>query len=864
MLEIRLIGKFDICFNGEPIALTTRASQSLLAYLILTTGTPHRREKLAGMFWPDAAEKTARTYLRQELWRIRKAIAARTAIEYLSANELSISFNNLDTYWLDVNELKRLPDWPSVQELMDGLSVYTGELLPGFYEEWITLEREHLQSLYEKRMGQLLDLLGREKRWQEMRDWAENWLASSPASERTYQGLMLAYKSLGEPHHVISTYERCVNALKDLGLEPSEQTRALLVKRSPKINLPIPLTSFIGRETELKEVAGLLRKSRLVTLTGSGGVGKTRLAIQVVAEVLDLFPDGVWFLDLAPLSDPKLIPNTLMSLLNLHESVEVPLIQLLVNYFQPRKALVVFDNCEHLIDSCADLAHTLLSSCEHLSILATSREHLRVAGEISYRVPSLETPNLTSSSNVSDLLKIESIILFTDRAANALFGFEINSQNAVTIAQICQRLDGVPLAIELAAARMKGLSVDQIASRLNDRFHLLTGGSRTALPRHQTLQATFDWSFDGLSDDEQILLRRLSVFAGGWTLEAAEQVCQDQKLPLAKILEQLLHLVDKSLVVAQLCKGDTRYHMLESIRQYAQEKLEEAGESGALRDRHLDYFCSLAEQAHPHLKSSQQILWLERLELEHDNIRFALDWAQHGGDVSKGLRLATELKLFWMFREYFRESSTILEALLALFQPDEQIQLLARSHRAAGWMHYFAGNRTRSLAHIQMSESFLLRIEPIDKIGLADTRTLLSELMLYVEHDPVQLRQILDENFKVYQDAGERHDMARTLGRLSTLLHQVGDLENARQVCEQSVALFYACGDQIRATQESTSLAVLAIEEGRYADAREQMERAAVFYEKIPVNFAASVPLWLLGAIALREQDYERAKIFYT
>src|SRR5215208_3354174 len=320
MLEVRLLGTFEVKDQKKTISISSRAAQSLFAYLILTAGTSHRREKLAGMLWPEDSEQKARTYLRNELWRIRKALSKTSNVEYFIADNLTIGFNPSSVYWLDVAAFKNINGSASAGELITGLSYYEGELLPGFYEEWVVLEREHLQVLFEQKTACLLEILEKEQRWNDLIDWAERWISVGQAPEVAYRALMDAYDALGNHAKVTSTYERCKQALQQIDLEPSEETRALTLKWNPKINVPIPLTSFIGREKELKEVAGLFSKSRLITLTGSGGVGKTRLATQVVAEVLDRFPDGVWFLDLAPLTDSALVPSTLASLLGLRES----------------------------------------------------------------------------------------------------------------------------------------------------------------------------------------------------------------------------------------------------------------------------------------------------------------------------------------------------------------------------------------------------------------------------------------------------------------------------------------------------------------------------------------------------------------
>jgi predicted ATPase/DNA-binding SARP family transcriptional activator len=539
MLEVRLIGKLDIKSDGKPVIISSRIAQSLFAYLILTAGTLHRREKLAGIFWPDVTEEKTRAYLRHELWRIRKALSSQLKVDYLIADDISISFNSSSEYWLDVMVFKNLSESASISDLVNALSVCKGQLLPDFYDEWVFQEREHLQAFYEQKMGRLLELLESEKCWPDILEWSEQWISHGQGPEAAYRYLMIAYDALGDRAKVALTYERCVQALRQLDLEPSEQTRALAFKRISKLNIPVPLTSFIGRKDELKEVAHLLSKSRLVTLTGSGGVGKTRLAIQVVADVLDLFPDGVWFLDLAPLADPELLPNTLANLLGLRESGEtkLPVTELLINYFRTRTALVIFDNCEHLIEACAQLVNTLLTSCENLSVLATSREALRAAGEIPYRVPSLEVPQTIIESAMDALTKIESVRLFNERAVVISPGFAISPQNALAIVQICRQLDGIPLAIELAAARTNLLTVEQILKRLDDRFNLLTGGLRSALPRHQTLHGTIEWSYELLSEHERILFIRLAVFRGGWTLEAAESVCSGNGIESNQCIE---------------------------------------------------------------------------------------------------------------------------------------------------------------------------------------------------------------------------------------------------------------------------------------------------------------------------------------
>src|SRR5215216_1546148 len=622
ILEVRLLGTFEVKHQGNDILISSRPAQSLFAYLILNAGTSYRREKLAGMLWPDSLEATARDNLRHALWRIRKALPAsqKPKTDYLITDDLSIAFNASAEYWLDAAELEKLSEIASADELITVLSEYQGELLPGFYDEWVLLEREHLYSIFEHHMARLMSLLQDEKRWLDILDWGERWIKLGDKPEPAYRALMSAHAAKGDMSKVAATYERCVKSLREFGVEPSEQTKELYEnlksgKESPgtvsirtkpvakevSSNIPVPLTSFIGRQKELKEIAKLLSSSRLLTLTGPGGVGKTRLAIQTAHDSIKKFKDGVFWVGLVGLSDENLIPQEIAQSLNVREVSNEPLIETLKTYLKSKDVLLIIDNCEHLIRACAQYAEQLLAACPKLKILATSIESLGIFNENTWQVPSLPLPEMQKSLTLKELQEFASIELFDERAGNAKSGFALDERNVFSVAQICRRLDGIPLAIELAAARIKVLSVDEIAARLDDRFSLLTAGSRTAIPRHQTLRATIDWSYDLLTEPERVLLRRLSVFAGGFTLEAAEAVCS-QGMRRSDILDLLGRLVDKSLVIVEPADAEvseTRYRLLETIRQYALEKLVGIGEASFIRDQHLEFFIKLVEEAEP-------------------------------------------------------------------------------------------------------------------------------------------------------------------------------------------------------------------------------------------------------------------------
>ena len=427
-------------------------------------------------------------------------------------------------------------------------------------------------------------------------------------------------------------------------------------------NLPAQLTSFIGREKEIEEVKKELSEHRLVTLTGSGGTGKTRLSLQVAADVLDSFPNGTWFIELAPLSDPDLIPKAIFNTMGLVEQRGISVLQALQEYLGERKVLLVLDNCEHLIEACAKIANELLIHSSELKILASSREALGVLGEVSWRVPSLSLPDTKHLPDPEELSQYESVQLFIERASLLNPHYEVNKDNAPALAQICFRLGGIPLAIELAAARIKALSVDQINARLDNRFRLLTGGVRTALPRQQTLRAMIDWSYNLLSEQERILLRRLAVFVGGWSLEAAEAVCSGEGLNKDEILDLMSNLVNKSLISTEEIAGEVRYHRLETIRQYAREKFLDTDEVESIRDRHAQYYLEFAEQAEPEVRGQNQVIWLDHLEEELDNLRSALEWLQHR-DAESFLKMGSAPWRFWHIRHIEEGIGWISKAL---------------------------------------------------------------------------------------------------------------------------------------------------------------------------------------------------------
>jgi predicted ATPase/class 3 adenylate cyclase len=574
-------------------------------------------------------------------------------------------------------------------------------------------------------------------------------------------------------------------------------------------NLPLQLTSFIGRGREMAEVKQLLATHRLLTLTGVGGCGKTRLALQVAADRLAEFAHGVWFVDLAPLADPALVPQAVAVVLGVLEAPGRPLAQTLSATLETRQLLLVLDNCEHMVAACAALAEALLQTCSHLWVLATSREPLGITGEIPYRVPPLSLPDMRQPPTVESLTQYEAVCLFIERTVTAVPMFTVTNANAPAVAQICHRLDGIPLAIELAAARVRVLPVEQIAARLDDRFRLLTGGSRTALPRQQTLRALIDWSYDLLTEAERALLARLSVFAGGWTLEAAEAVCAGMWVDRGAILDLLGQLVDKSLVLYAEQGGEARYRLLETVRQYGRERLSEAGEAEAVRQRHRAFFLRLAEEAEPELRGPKQLVWLDRLETEHDNLRAALDAYQEDA-AFLGVRLAGALWWFWVNWGHFAEGQRHIERALARgtgVPPSWRAKVLQGAFTLAEWQGDHA------LARSFGEESLALSTEAGDRWGQAFSLFRLG--IISADHGEVERATALGtESLALARDIGDPWLIAYPLLVLGAVARHEGDYERAMALLTESLARARQSGDRYTIAMRLMNLGLTALDQG--------------------------------------------------
>jgi predicted ATPase len=653
---------------------------------------------------------------------------------------------------------------------------------------------------------------------------------------------------------------------RDLAEEPPDRAplplRLLRGGEGTRGGLPAPLTSFVGRERELAELEELLATGRLLTLTGAGGAGKTRLALALAARQLPAFPDGAWFTDLAPTSDPALVPKTVAAALGLRELPDLSPTASVIDHARARTMLLVLDNCEHVVAACAALAEALLRACPDLRIVATSRERLGTPGEVAWRVPSLSVPDAGEPPAAEALAGYPAVRLFVERARSVRPDFRLTEENGPAVGEVCRRLDGIPLAIELAAAQSRLLSVEQTADRLTGRFRLLENADRAGLPRHRTLRALIDWSHDLLAEPERTLLRRLSVFAGGWTLEAAEAVCAGGAIATEDVLELLARLVDTSLVVVDEPGGEARYRLLETIRQYAAEQLRGAGEEPQLRRRHVGWMVDLAERALPELMRPDQAAWYARLEQEHDNIRAALRWAHESGEGETGRRLCGALWRFWGMHAHYAEARLWSARLLAVPAHGPESPAGLRARAGALYAGGFAAFRQGDLpaARAACTDAVALARDA----GDADSGFWALHVLGMIDRaqgDYADSAARLEEAYGLAQSLG---DDRGTFYRCVSLI-QLGDTARcqqeygrARVLLEESLALQRLSGD--RALVYTTAVTLLPLghvahEQGDHAAARTCYEEALELARKVGSLPAAAAAITHLGYLAIDRDD---------
>ena len=691
--------------------------------------------------------------------------------------------------------------WPTDVDLRVRIAIHTGVAQPAF-GTWVGLAvHQTARACMAGHGGQVLvsaatrELLADDlPRGSQLRDLGEYSLRDIATPQRLFQ-------------------LEAVDAPRDF---PPLRTPATMVD-----NLPDQLTTFVGRQAEVVEVRARLTQTRLLTLTGAGGCGKTRLALEVAADVVPTFEGGVWYVALDTLTEAVQVPAAAASAIGVVERQGQSIERALVDALRDRAALIVLDNCEHLVEACAYLVETLIRSCPKLKVLATGREELGINGEVAWRVPSLSLPKAGEPIDPTRLGQYEAVRLFIDRATRTRESFDVTAANAEAVVAICRRLDGIPLAIELAAARVAFLTVEQINQRLNDRFRLLTGGSRTAMARQQTLRALVDWSHDLLAPTEQALFRRLSVFSGGFTLEAAEAVASGGGVPEAEVLDLLGQIVRKSLVLAEPAGDADRYRLLETMREYGREKLIAADEVEDLRDRHLNYFLELSEEARPKLVGPEQADWLDRLDADHENLKLALDWAL-GARTHEGLSLAGNLGQFWAVRGYTTEGRRLLGKALDHAGDIEDPEALDPAE-------------------------FLVRLIALNNAGI----------MAREQGDYADARRRHEDQLELVRARNDEAQVARALSNLGSVAMQEGDAAQAGPLFEESLEIRRQLGDPRSIAYSVNNLGVLADHNGEDEKAREYFEEHLRIMRDLGDTRAVAHSLANLGmtAVAFGELD---------
>ncbi len=929
-LRLNLFGSLSVECNGAPlVGGLARKELWLLALLALRQGRAVTRDYLAGLLWPDIPEETALYNLRRSLNRLREALGAQADL-IRPEKPRSLSLAVADTY-VDAIEFDRIVTEKDPARLAVAVAIYRAPLLQDYYEDWVLAERLPREFAYRTALETLAaDALTRED-WTEAERYARLSIAADPLQEPAHRTLLAALARSGN-------YAAATLAYRDLRLrlreeansEPARETKALFESihreaqttvaispvsvgivparpgghvpatqapkaapaehaRQPLDRVPIPLTRLIGREAERVELSAHLRSARLVTLAGPGGVGKTRLAIEAAREAAERFPDGQVLVSLAPLADGTLVIRALANALDVKEEPGRPLLSGICSWLQDRRLLIVLDNCEHLVAEVAALGRELLSTCPEVRLLVTSRQNLGLTGEVVFPVRPLAMPPAALvtygkwvKSDLSGVLEYPSVQLFLERARATCPELRVGPAELEAIGRIVCRLDGIPLALELAAARTRALSIQQIATRVEDRFRLLRGGTRPENDHHQTLRALLDWSYNLLEEEERRLFAYLSVFAGGWTLEAAETVCGNASnlttehteghrgtvspqhpIPNTQrpsdVLDLLTSLVDKSLVVADSQSAETRYTMLETIRQYARERLVESGQEGDARQRHRSCFIALVKQNSGQGSVEVPSDALDRLEREHLNLNVAQQpCTDRDEDFAERLTLAQDLSWYWSIRCYWQEGLDEFDRLFASPQ-FATISIFDRmlALNNAGNLATFQANYPRAAVMMESSVALCRTLGDPARLarGLHNLGTI-----LWIQGDSNRARRCFDEVLDISIEISNLVLHGQALSGLGNCSVLDGDDETARVTYERSIERLIEANDEVSIAVVRGNLGRVLHRQGRMDEAQSQLEIAIDICIRHEIRPQEPGLQAALGNLFARQGQVERAR----
>lgn len=891
-MEIRVLGPVEVVVEGHVRSLPGGGERELLAVLALSAGRVVAVPALIDALWGEDLPGNPANALQVRVSKLRRALGAAGVDGSLVVTRPPGYLLDLDPQSVDairftglVQRARGTDPATAARLYREGLSLWRGAALAEFADaRWAAPEAARLAELQLAAREEVIDSELAAGRHTDVLAELEALTAAHPLCERLHARLMLALYRAGRQADALAAYQRARAVLDaELGLAPGRELRelqeAILQQRpelaaparvdappsaspSPARRLPPRLTSFLGREDDLRRVGALVQAHRLVTVTGPGGVGKTSLALEVARAAAAGLADGTGFTRLAGVTDPAQVPHAVLAALDVRDAPTTAAEDQLLGHLREREALVVLDNCEHLADACAVLAERLLETCPHVRLLATSREPLAARGEVQYALEPLPVP--TVDTPPVDVTASTAVQLFVDRARSAVPDFELRDDDAAAVAEVCRRLDGIPLAIELAAARVPALPVGELAKRMGDRFTLLTTGPRTAEARQRTLRATVDWSYRLLTEPERVLLRRLSVFRGSWTLDAAQAVAGGDPLEPPALVDLLGRLVDRSLVVPErtVADGDAgpRYHLLETIRAYAHERLLESGEEERAARAHVGYLTALAEQAEAELRGDGQARWLRRLALERNDIDAALSWCtEHAvSEPDAGLRLVGALGWYWYFATRPDGGQRVAAMLAAA--PAGSAAWRARALQALA----VAGRPGACIVHpapecaAAADESRKLFADLHD-----DSRAALSDTLLAVEAiggvDPAGGFGLLAEADREFARNGDPWCAALADFVRMELHAAAGDLDDATSVGHRALAAFRALGDQWGVSAIQFHLGIALHRAGRLADALALYEGALASVRDVGLANTVQYALAGAGHVTLLLGDADRA-----
>ena len=882
-LRITLLGGFRIWVDTIEIPATAwrlQKARSIIKLLALAPDLSMHRAELVEHLWPEfdpvpvtttCIERCTPHDVRSARWAVltvcRQTLLLRGPRVVLDPGGL---------LWIDVKAFteaaQRARSESTVRTYLDALTLYSGELLPeDRYDDWAAGLRETLRHERISLLSGLADIYQSRNQLAAATDTRAEIVQEDPFDEEAQRLLMRDLALIGQRGRALAQFHDLRTTLKEIDEVPSAESeelyRDILARRFPsdgeretsdapqvtqRSSLPAPLTSFVGRDAERAELVDLLNPSgdapRLVTLTGTGGSGKTRLALIVASELADSYEDGVWFVDLSLISDVDALPVTILSALEIPESSGNLMVDVLIEALRDKSALLVWDNCEHLMDGCAKLARHVLLQAPNVRILATSRQPLGMHGEAVWRVPPLPIPDeMTqrsasfSDSAIDRLSHNACVRLFCERARLVRSGFALTRENAAAVVSICRQLDGIPLAIELAAARMGMMSEGALSDRLDRSLHVLASSGVALNERQRTLSGTLDWSYGLLSTSERALFRRLAVFAGGWTLETAEAVCGDEELDVLRVLGLLADLIDKSLVQFQAGSFGGRYQLLEVVRQYAAERLEESGEADQLRRRHAEFFVRFAEVAEPALRGPEQTVWLDRVDREYANIRSAISWLVSQGELIMALRLSGAIWWFYFMRGYYTEESERLIRLLEgadAMGVNVQPAVRAKALLAAGALAWKREELT--VARSLLEESVAIGRNLGDSEGTAWSLSFLGHVA-GSQHDYEMGVRCAQDAIELFRRADNQTGLARALNALGEDARREGNDHQAEVYYRESLQIDERTGNRAGMCLRLHNLAYVALHR------RQTKQAARMFVEGLKL------------AEELKAQDYVAA-----